>query len=135
MAQHETRRGRGDEVESDARRAAFGEISEAFAAAYAERFGNMVERDDGRGTMEKRVRGRRKAPPMVSDRGDGGESLCVFEARNEERSSSSSSDSSGGRSSSEYREWKRRKFLEAIWMSSREEMLRMHVNEDVLFVV
>ncbi|KNC46993.1 uncharacterized protein AMSG_03415 [Thecamonas trahens ATCC 50062] len=94
-----------------------------------EMVGNAEDVGVVEGIAWKRARRRRKALPMVSDSDDDGESSCVIGAVSDEGSSSSSSESSSGMSSGEYREWKRRKFLEAIRMPSREEVLRMHVRK------
>ena len=94
-----------------------------------EMVGNAEDVGVVEGIARKRARRRRKALPMVSDSGDDGESSCVIGVVSDAGSSSSSSESSSGMSSGEYREWKRRKFLEAIRMPSREEVLRMHVGE------
>jgi hypothetical protein len=94
-----------------------------------EMVGNAEDVGVVEGIARKRARRRRKVLPMVSDSGDDGESSCVIGVVSDAGSSSSSSESSSGMSSGEYREWKRRKFLEAIRMPSREEVLRMHVGE------
>ena len=94
-----------------------------------EMVGNAEDVGVVEGIARKRARRRRKVLPMVSDSGDDGESSCVIGVVSDAGSSSSSSESSSGISSGEYREWKRRKFLEAIRMPSREEVLRMHVEE------